>query len=313
MELDFSGVTAETLWSIFESKACYGGALAYAVLSRARKLGCPCSVSLERLKECRRKQKNDWLDWCSKFCNLEWVRNFAFQVVSERSSFKQRLNASWSVRTPYPCPAICSGEFKLPHHAVARIASLAVHADTSHLLDQVVSCSSDERRDIIPHIWSNIKDNFICSRAWAPSYQITYDEVQLIDPSASLGDDIHTGLIAETWSGIMLHVGRLFSSSHCNSDQQTVWHRCVCDPAFEIPVHERVITMWIWILWSSNPLPFFLNQKLRSPPLVSGSYDATCSPSNVEVRLMALQSLRSKRMVTKTEFMNKRQCILNSL
>jgi hypothetical protein len=216
------------------------------------------------------------------------------------------------VRTPDPCPAICSGEFQLPHHAVARIAALAVHADSSLLLDQVVLCADDERRDIIPHIWSNLKDSFICSRAWAPSYQITFgDEVQLIDPSISLGDAILTGLIAKTWSRIILLLGRLFSSSHCNSDQQTVWHRCVCDHAFEVPVHERVITMWIWILWSHNPLPFFLKQKLRSPPVVAGSCDATCLP--VEARLMALQSLRSKRLVTKTEFMNKRQCILNSL
>ena len=322
VEVDFASLNAETLWTIFESKACYGGALAYAVLSRARKLGCQCSVSLERFKEARTKQKKDWLEWCSKFCNIAWARNVAFQVVSERCSYKQRLNACWSVRAPYSCPAISSTEFKLPHHAVARIAALAVHADTSDLLDQVVFCASDERRDIIPYLWSKLNENFICSKSWAPSFQFTFsDEVQLISPSASQDDDIHPVLIAETWCRILLHIGPIFSSSYRHSDQQTVWNQCVCDHKFQIPVHERVITMWIWLLWSSNPLPFFLNEKLsvpllvasNRPPLVAGSSDPPCSPSSVERRLMVLQSLRSKRMVTKTEFMNKRQCILSSL
>ena len=314
VEVDFATLNAETLWTIFESKASYGGALAYAVLSRARKLGCSCSVSLERSKGARTKQKEDWLEWCSKFCNNVWARHVAFQVVSERCSFKQRLNASWSVRTPYSCPAICTTEFKLNHHAVARIAALAVHADTSDLLDQVMFCASDERRDIIPYIWSALKDNFICSRSWVPSFQLAFgDEVQLISPSAILGDEIPTVLIAETWSRILLHVGQIFSSSHCISDQQTVWNRCVCNDSFQIPVQERVVTMWVFLLWSSNPLPIFLSQKLSRPPLVADSNGASSLLSNVEMRLKVLQSLRSKRMVSKTEFMNKRQCIINSL
>ena len=57
MNLDFSALTANELWDVFESKASNGGSLAYAVLSRARKLGCPCSISLDKLKELRLKQK----------------------------------------------------------------------------------------------------------------------------------------------------------------------------------------------------------------------------------------------------------------
>ena len=314
VEVDFASLNAATLWTIFESKACYGGALAYAVLSRARKLGCFCSVSLERTKGARTKQKHDWLEWCSRFCNDVWARNVAFQVVSERCSFQQRLSACWSVRTPYSFPAFCSTEFGLTHNAVARIAALAVHADTSDLLDQVVFCASDERRDIIPHIWSALKDNFICSRSWVPSFQFTFgDEVPLISPSASLSDEIPTVLIAETWSRILLHVGQIFASSHCISDQQTVWKGCVCNDSFQIPVHERVVTMWVFLLWSSNPLPIFLSHKLSRPPLVAASNDALSFISNVEMRLKVLQGLRSKRMLSKTEFMNKRQCIINSL
>ena len=50
-EIDFANLTAECLWSIFLAKSCYGGALAYAVLSRANKMGCDCSVSLEKNQE----------------------------------------------------------------------------------------------------------------------------------------------------------------------------------------------------------------------------------------------------------------------
>jgi len=115
-------------------------------------------------------------------------------------------------------------------------------------------------------------------------------------------------------SRILLHVGQIFSSSHCSiSDQQTVWNGCVCNDSFQIPVHERVVTMWVFLLWSSNPLPIFLSHKLRRPPLVADSNDASSLISNVEMRLKVLQGLRSKRMLSKTEFMNKRQCIIDSL
>ena len=310
VRVDFADLNAETLWSYFVSKACYGGALAYAVLSRARKLGCQCGVSLERLKEAREKQKTDWIEWCSKFCNLLWARNVAFQVISERPSFKSRLTVCWSSRAHYSCPAIVSSEFNLSHSTVARIASLAVHSESSEFLDQVVLCASDERRDIIPYLWSKLKDNFVCSKTWAPSFQFTFaDEVQLIDPSAS-SCDIETGLIAETWCRILVHISRIFSSSHSKSDQQTVWKNVVCNPAFQIPVQERVITMWIWLLWSSNTLPFFLNKALNRPPEVAGSAE---NAAGVEFRLHVLQSLRSKRLVSKTEYFNKRQCIISSL
>ena len=53
-EINFAELTADQLWSIFETKAFFGGALAYAVFSRASKLGCPCSVTLEKTREGRK-------------------------------------------------------------------------------------------------------------------------------------------------------------------------------------------------------------------------------------------------------------------
>ena len=168
----------------------------------------------------------------------------------------------------------------------------------------------DERRDIIPYVWSKLKDDFVCSKSWVPSFQFTFaDEVQLIDPSAT-PCDIETGLIAETWCRILVHIGRIFSSSHSKTDQQTVWKNVVCNPAFQIPVQERVITMWIWLLWSSNTIPFFLNKALNRLPEVAGS---TENAAGVEFRLHVLQSLRFKRLVSYTEYFNKRQCIISSL
>ena len=78
INVDFSALTANELWDIFESKASNGGALAYAVLSRAIKLGCLCSSSLDKSKEGRLKQKKDWLEWTSKFCNAAWAKRYAY-------------------------------------------------------------------------------------------------------------------------------------------------------------------------------------------------------------------------------------------
>ena len=101
MNLDFSALTANELWDVFESKASNGGSLAYAVLSRARKLGCPCSMSLDKLKELRLKQKKDWLEWTSKFCNAAWAKRYAYEVASSRSTYHKRLTACWSAPAPF--------------------------------------------------------------------------------------------------------------------------------------------------------------------------------------------------------------------
>jgi hypothetical protein len=87
-------------------------------------------------------------------------------------------------------------------------------------------------------------------------------------------------------------------------DAQVVWNDYVCNPAL-IPISERVIVMWIWLLWSSHQLPTFLNQKICSQALVG--------QRGVEERLNFLQHLRSKRMITRDEFSRKRSCILNCL
>ena len=69
-EINFAELTADQLWSIFETKALFGGALAYAVFSRASKLGCPCSVTLEKTREDRKNQLEEWRTWSSRYCNL---------------------------------------------------------------------------------------------------------------------------------------------------------------------------------------------------------------------------------------------------
>jgi len=261
------------------------------------------------MRERRKKQKEDWLRWCSKFCNLVWAKRIAFEVVSERSSYKKRLTACWSASAPFLSDISCS-ELKLSHNIVARIASLAMHPDSADLLDQVVCCASDERRRIIPSLWLKIKEDFVCGASWVPLYQFTFSEdVKQINPSVSPHDDVSLSLIAETWSLILLHLGRMFSSPLRKLEQQVVWNHFVCDPASEIPVSERAITMWIWLLWSSHSLPFSLNQTLLRPPVVDSSFEVR----NAEERLSVLASLLSKRMITKAEFTNKRQCIIHSL
>ena len=93
--IDFSNLNGESLWCIFETKAYYGGALAYAVLSRASKMDCACCASLAKGSEGRRKQKEEWLRWTAKFCNLFWAKYYSFQVVSQRHSYKNKLDSFW--------------------------------------------------------------------------------------------------------------------------------------------------------------------------------------------------------------------------
>ena len=304
--VDFAELTAETMWNIFEAKAYNGGVLAYAVLSRANKLGCSCSAALEKTKEGRKRQLESWIAWSSKFCNLFWAKRVAFDVVSTRSSFKNHLTAVWhSSASSALVPTLytsCS-EIKLPDNILARVASLVLYSDGADWLSQVECCASDARRCVIPTLWSKVKAEFVCNTLWMPSYKFSFsDEVASIDPSACCQTDVLWNVLAENWNRILLRMSTLLSLPV--KDAHFFWNDHVCNPAL-IPISERVIVMWIWLLWSSHELPTFLNQKICSQALVD--------QRGVEERLMFLQNLRSKRIITRDEFSRKRSCILNCL
>jgi len=318
MNVDFSALTPKELWDIFESKASNGGAIAYAVLSRAKKIGCRCNISLDKLKEGRLKQKTDWLEWCSKFCNAAWAKRYAYEVVSSRSSYVKRLTACWSAPAPFLLDAKCD-EFKLSHNIVARIASLPTHPDSAELLEQVLNCASDARRDIVSILWLKIKESFLCCQSWVPSCEITFSEaVDRINPSVSESDDICLNLLAATWARILSHLRKVFvclplSSGKC--DRSVVWDHCVCNSASQIPVSERAIVMWIWLLWSSRTLPAFLTETLKSPvtPVTFVTPSEIDKTKEIRDRLKLIANLRTERIITKTEYLHKRQCILDSL
>ena len=248
-ELDFAELTAETMWKIFETKAYNGGVLAYAVLSRANKLGCSCSAALEKTKEGRKRQLESWIAWSSKFCNLFWAKRVAFDVVSARSSFKNHLTAVWhSSATSALVPTLDTGcsEIKLPDNILARVASLVFYSDGADWLSQVECCASDARRCVIPTLWSKVKAEFVCNTLWMPSYKFSFsDEVASIDPSACCKTDVLWNVLTENWIRILLRMSTLFSLSV--KDAEVVWNDYVCNPAL-IPISERVIVMWIWLL-----------------------------------------------------------------
>ena len=316
-EIDFANLTAEGLWRIFVSKPCYGGALAYAVLSRATKMGCVCSVSLEKLQANRMKQKAAWYEWCSLTCNMLWARHFSFQLVSQRASYKKRILATWSEPVESPLPALSCSEFTIPADSVARIASLAVHGDGSKLVDQVVRSACDDRRIIVSELWLKIKKEFICNALWQPSFEFSFTEVRHIRPNFHCNDQFSPGSIADTWGRIVSHLKMLLlsiSQLELPPDNHTVWSHCICCSSFKIPVSERAVIMWIWLLWSSNTLPFFLSVQLRSSP--APTFDVAKSSSRsieIEDRLGLLTTLRNKRLITSSEFKKKRLCIVNSL
>ena len=306
--VDFAELTADRLWSIFETKAFFGGALAYAVFSRGSKLGCSCSVALEKTREARKNQLDNWRIWCSRYCNLLWAKRIAFDAVSLRSNFRKRLNAIWSA--PVPSPRQCCNEVELPRNLVARVASLAVDSGSADWVEQVVCCEDDARRCVIPFLWLKIKEDFVFNRLWTPSYRSTFsDVVDSIDPSSSHDADVPWFVLADCWSRTFSYMCRIFSSpvSVNGCDPRLVWNDCVSNPAFAIPISERSVMMWIWLLWSSNSLPTVLVQALGHNRIASDGI-----PS-VEERLNYLQHLRSKRILTKSEFAKKRQRIIDSI
>jgi|LakMenEpi03Aug12_release.lakeMendotaPanAssembly.Ray.scaffolds.fasta_scaffold337559_1 hypothetical protein len=313
MNVDFSTLTANELWDIFESKASNGGSLAYAVLSRARNLGCLCSTSLDKLKEGRLKQKRNWLEWNYKFCNLAWAKWYAYEVASSRPTYIKRLTASWSAPAPFFLDSKCDN-FSLSHNTVARIASLAVHSDSAELLEQVMCCASDPRRDIVSILWLKIKESFMCCQLWVPKFEFTFsEEVDQINPSVSASDDLSLSLLAATWARILSHLRQIFMSPSSKFDRCVVWNHCICDSAFQIPASERVIVMWIWLLWSSRTLPAVLKEKLTVTPETFVAPMEIDKTQEIRQRLKLIADLRTDRIITKTEYLRKRQRILDSL
>jgi len=313
MNLDFSALTANELWDVFESKASNGGSLAYAVLSQARKLGCPCSISLDKSKELRLKQKKDWLEWTSKFCNAAWAKRYAYEVASSRSTYHKRVTACWSAPAPFILDARCD-EFNLSHNIVARIASLATHSDSAELLEQVLCCASDARRDIVSILWLKIKESFVCCQSWVPLFQFTFsEEVEAINPSVSANDDLDLSSLAATWARILSHLRKIFLSPSSKCDRSVVWNHVVCDSAFQIPVTERVIVMWIWLLWSSRTLPAFLKEMLTVTPEKLVPPFEIDKTKEIRERLKLIADLRTERIISKKEYSHKRQRILDSL
>lgn len=288
--VDFAELTADGLWSIFETKAFYGGTLAYAVFSRASKLGCSCSVALEKTREGRRKQLEDWRTWSS--------------------SFKERLKAFWSAPAPVSSSLECFSKVELPSNIIARVASLAVHSGSADWVEQVLCCDNDARRLIVPYLWLKIKEDFVFNQSWTPSYRSSFiDAVDSIDPSATQHTDVPWFVLADCWSRTLSNMCRIFASavSVKGCDPHLVWIHCVQNPAVAIPISERAVMMWIWLLWSSSSLSTALNQAL---------YHKSVAPDDlrsVEERLIYVQYLRSKRILTKDEFTKKRQRIIDSI
>ena len=235
--------------------------------------------------EGRSNQREEWLRWCVKYCNLLWARCYSFQVVSQRQSYKNKLDACWSALPLPPLSSTVASVFELNHSIVARIASLAVHPDSAELLEQVLCCESDERRDVIPNLWLKMKEDFVCNESWLPSYRFTLnDEVKTLDPSVVPDSDISSSLIASAWSRLMVYQGRIFSSPANEFEglfksvvksvehgtvEHGFWMHCVCDDAFGIPVPERAVTMWIWLLWKSQTLPLSLKNSMFRPPTMA--------------------------------------------
>ena len=263
------------------------------------------------------KQKNAWYEWCSLTCNMLWARHFSFQVISHRASYKNRILATWSEPVESPLPALSCSEFTIPADCVARIASVAVHCNGSKLLDQVVRSACDDRRIIISELWLKIKKDFVCNAVWQPSFELSFIEVRHIRPNVHCDDQLSLGTIADTWGRIVSHLTMLtLSISQLKPfppDAHTVWSHCICSSSLKIPMSERAVIMWIWLLWSSNMIPFTLSAQLHSAPAPPKFDVANSSLFSTEDRLSELTTLRNKRLITSSEFKRKRLCILNSL
>ena len=145
--VDFRLLDSNSLWELFERRSGNGGAVAYAVLSMAKKIGCLCGCSLGKSKDSRSKQVEHWKQFCENTCNLMWAKRFAFSIVSSRASYRGRLTAIWSSE-----PGKLMQQRVIPNRVgcvnndIARIASLAVYSRSAEFIDQEIGRASCRER-----------------------------------------------------------------------------------------------------------------------------------------------------------------------
>ena len=332
--VDFRLLNSNSLWDLFERRSVNGGAVAYAVLSKAKKIGCLCGCSLGKSKENRLKQVEYWKQFCEKTCNLMWAKRFAFSIVSSRASYRGRLTAIWSSE-----PGKLTQQRVIPNHVgcvnndIARIASLAVYSRSAEFIDQVIYCSTDCRASIIDDLWAMLLNDFLCNTSWAPCHKYTYnDDVSKITPESACSVCIDIPSVRELWTTVLSYLNGIFSRKDYspNLDVDTIWSAYVCTSA--IPTCHHAITMWVLLLWTSNSISPFLERAAKlpqrgpcfaavvmppqssSPPTgVSAEGCGVSFTGSGDKRVDALLMLRSTGLITKAEFEQMRLRIIHDL
>jgi len=332
--VDFRLLDSNSLWELFERRSGNGGAVAYAVLSKAKKIGCLCGCSLGKSKDSRSKQVEYWKQFCEKTCNLMWAKRFAFSIVSSRASYRGRLTAIWSSepgkltqQRVIPNPVGCV------NNDIARIASLAVYSRSAEFIDQVIYCSTDCRASIIDDLWALLLNDFLCNTSWAPCHKYTYNgDVSKITPESACSVGIDIPSVRELWTTVLSYLSGIFSRKDYTLvlDVDTIWSAYVCTSA--IPTCHHAITMWVLLLWTSNSISPFLERAVklpqRSPCFAAAVMPAQSSPPptvvsaeecgvsftiSTDKRVDALLMLRSKGLITKAEFEQMRLRIIHDL
>jgi hypothetical protein len=332
--VDFRLLNSNSLWDLFERRSVNGGAVAYAVLSKAKKIGCLCGSSLEKTKDSRLKQLEYWKQFCEKTCNLMWAKRFAFSIVSSRVSFRGRLTAIWSSEpVKLTQQRVISNPVGCVDNDIARIASLAVYSRSAELLDQVIYCAKDCRASIIDDLWALLLSDFLCNSSWAPCHKYSFnDEILKITPESACSVGISIASVRELWTNVLSYLSGIFSGKHYkpNLDVDTIWSAHVSTSA--IPTCHHAITMWVLLLWTSNSISPFLEHAVKLPqsgpcfaadaklpqsgPLLTSLSVEECGVSfttNSDKRVDALLMLRSKGMITKAEFEQMRRRIIHDL
>jgi hypothetical protein len=317
-DMDFRSLNSISLWNLFERKSCYGGALAYAVFSNAKNIGCQCGRSLEKTKAGRAKQFEAWNLFCQKTCNLLWAKRFAFSIVSRRSSYHGRLTASW------PTGPVALHEQGVVstniNDTVARIASLAVFSRSADLLDQVIYCSKDCRALIIDDLWAILRRDFLCNSSWVPSHKFSViDEISGINPESLCPVDISITYLRELWSTILSYLRGILSGRDYARylDANTVWLSHICKS--EIPACHRAITLWVLLLWTSTSISDCLEREVKLPKsdscstVAAGGTVSAIESTSLERRIDAMLMLRSKGLIKKAEFEHMRRRFINEL
>ena len=332
--VDFRLLDSNSLWELFERRSGNGGAVAYAVLSKAKKIGCLCGCSLGKSKVNRLKQVEYWKQFCQKTCNLMWAKRFAFSIVSSRASFRGRLSAIWSSE-----PVKLTQQRVIPNpvgcvdNDIARISSLAVYSRSAEFIDQIIYCSKDCRASIIDDLWALLLCDFLCNSSWAPCHKYSFnDSISKITPESACSVGIDIASVRELWTTVLSYLSGIFSSKDYtpNLDIDTIWSAHVCTSA--IPTCHHAITMWVLMLWTSNSISPFLEHAVKLPqskpcfaavvnlpqsgPLSTGVSAEECGVSfttSSDKRVDALLMLRSKGMITKAEFEQMRRRIINDL